>query len=57
MFDYVLIDWQRHLIIQDVRSFRAADYNTDLYLVVARGRERLAERLQTETAPWKKLAI
>ena len=28
--------------VQDVRSFRGADYDTDHYLVVAKVRERLA---------------
>jgi hypothetical protein len=30
--DHVLIDWRWHLSILDVRSFRAADCDTDHYL-------------------------
>jgi hypothetical protein len=37
-----LIDRRWHSSIFDVRSFRGADYDTDHYLVVAEGRERLA---------------
>jgi hypothetical protein len=37
-----LIDRRRHSSILDVRSFRAADCDTDLYLVVAKVKERLA---------------
>jgi hypothetical protein len=37
-----LIDRRRHSSIPDVRSFRAADCDTDHYLVVAKVRERLA---------------
>jgi hypothetical protein len=37
-----LIDRRRHSSILDVRSFRAADCDTDHYMVVARVRERLA---------------
>jgi hypothetical protein len=36
-----LIDRRRHSSIFDVRSFRAADYDTDHYLVVAEVRGRL----------------
>jgi hypothetical protein len=39
--DHILIDTQRHLSVLDVRSFRAADCDTDHYLVVAKVRERL----------------
>jgi hypothetical protein len=38
--DHILVD--RHSNILDVRSYRAADCDTDHYLVVARIRERLA---------------
>jgi hypothetical protein len=38
---------RRHANILDVRSFRAADYDTDHYLVVAKFRERLAVSKQT----------
>ncbi|PNF35343.1 hypothetical protein B7P43_G02567, partial [Cryptotermes secundus] len=40
--DHILIDRRRHSSILDVRSFRAADCDTDHYLVVAKFRERLA---------------
>jgi hypothetical protein len=40
--DHILIDRRRHSSILDVRSFRAADCDTDHYLVVAKVRERLA---------------
>jgi hypothetical protein len=41
-----LIERRRHLSILDVRSFRAADFDTDHYLVVAKIGERLAESEQ-----------
>jgi hypothetical protein len=40
--DHFLIDRQRHSGVFDVRSFRAADCNTEHYLVVAKFEERLA---------------
>jgi hypothetical protein len=40
--DNILVDRQRHLNILDVRSFRAADCDSDHYLVVAKVKERLA---------------
>jgi endonuclease/exonuclease/phosphatase family metal-dependent hydrolase len=40
--DHILIDRRRHSSVLDVRSFRAADCDTDHYLVVAKFRERLA---------------
>jgi hypothetical protein len=42
-----LIDRRRHSSVLDVRSFRAADCDTDHYLVVAKVRERLAVSKQT----------
>jgi hypothetical protein len=42
--DHILID--RRKIVLDVRSFRAADCDTDHYLVVAKIRERLAVNKQ-----------
>jgi hypothetical protein len=42
-----VIDRRRHSSILDVRSFRAADCDTDHYLVVAKVRERLAVSEQT----------
>jgi hypothetical protein len=42
-----LIDRRRHSSILDVRSFRAADCDTDHYLLVAKVRERLAVNKQT----------
>jgi hypothetical protein len=41
-----MVDRQRHLNILDVRSFRAADCDTDQYLVVAKVRERLVVNKQ-----------
>jgi hypothetical protein len=52
--DHILTNTRRHSSILDVRSFRAADCNTDHYLVVGKVRERLAvnrvhmERLSQE---------
>jgi hypothetical protein len=40
--DHVLTDKRRDSSTLDVRSFRAADCDTDRYLVVAKVRERLA---------------
>jgi endonuclease/exonuclease/phosphatase family metal-dependent hydrolase len=39
--DHILIDRRRHSSKLDVRSFRAADCDTDHYLVVAKVMERL----------------
>jgi hypothetical protein len=44
--DHILIDRQRHPNVLDVRSFRAADCDSDHYLVVAKIRERLAVNKQ-----------
>jgi hypothetical protein len=44
--DHILIDRRRHSGVIDVRSFRAADCDTDHYLVVAKVRERLAVNKQ-----------
>ena len=41
-----MIDRRWHSNILDVRSFRGADCDTDLYLVVGKVRERLAVRKQ-----------
>jgi hypothetical protein len=40
--DHILVDRRRHSIILDVQSFRAADCDSDHYLVVAKVKERLA---------------
>jgi hypothetical protein len=40
--DHILVDRRRHSNILDVRSFRAADCDSDHYLVVAKVWERLA---------------
>jgi hypothetical protein len=40
--EHILIDMQRHSSILDVQSFRAANFDNDHYLVVAKVRERLA---------------
>ncbi|PNF32224.1 hypothetical protein B7P43_G18020 [Cryptotermes secundus] len=45
--DHILTDRRRQSSIFDVRSFRAADCDTDHYLVVAKVRERLAVSKQT----------
>jgi hypothetical protein len=45
--DHILIDRRRQSSILDIRSFRAADCDTDHYLVVANVRERLAVSKQT----------
>jgi hypothetical protein len=45
--DHILIDRRRHSSVLDVRSFRAADCDTDHYLVVAKVRKRLAVSKQT----------
>jgi hypothetical protein len=39
---HISIDRKRHSNILDIRSFRAADCDTDHYLVAAKIRERLA---------------
>jgi hypothetical protein len=45
--DYrILVDRRRHSNVIDVRSFRAADCDSDHYLVVAKVRERLAVNKQ-----------
>jgi hypothetical protein len=40
--DHILVDRRRHSNVLDVRSFRAADCDSDHYLVIAKFRERLA---------------
>jgi hypothetical protein len=45
--DNILIDRKRYSSVVDIRSFRAADCDTDHYLVVAKVRERLAVSKQT----------
>jgi hypothetical protein len=47
--DHILIDRRRHSSILDVRSFWAADCDTDHYLVVAKVRERQTVSKQTAT--------
>jgi hypothetical protein len=44
--DHILIDRRWHSSVLDVRSFRAADCDTDHYLVVAKIRERLTVNKQ-----------
>jgi endonuclease/exonuclease/phosphatase family metal-dependent hydrolase len=44
--DHILIDRRRHSSVLDVQSFRAADCDTDRYLVVAKIRERIAVNKQ-----------
>jgi endonuclease/exonuclease/phosphatase family metal-dependent hydrolase len=46
-FDHILVDRRRHSNVRDVRSFRAADRDSDHYLVVGvKVRERLAVNKQ-----------
>jgi hypothetical protein len=44
---HILVDRRWHSSILDVSSFRAADCDTDHYLVVAKVRDRLAVSKQT----------
>jgi hypothetical protein len=44
--DHILVDRRRHSNVLDVRSFRAADCDSDHYLVVAKVKERLAVNKQ-----------
>jgi hypothetical protein len=59
--DHILVDRQRHSNILDVRSYRAADSDTDHYVAVAKVRERLAvnkkrsQRFHVEKFNLKKL--
>jgi hypothetical protein len=59
--DHILVDRQRHSIVLDVQSFRAADCDSDHYLVVAKVRKRLvvnkrrSHSLHTERLNLKKL--
>jgi hypothetical protein len=59
--DHFVVDRRRHSSVLDVRSFRAADCDTDYYLVVAKVRERLAvnkqrsQRFHMERFNFKKL--
>jgi hypothetical protein len=59
--DHILVDRRRHSNVLDVRSFRAADCDSDHYLVVAKVRERLAvnkeisQRFNIEKFSLKKL--
>jgi hypothetical protein len=43
---HILVERQRHSNILDVRSYKATDYDTDHYLVVAKVREQLAVNKQ-----------
>jgi hypothetical protein len=59
--DHFLLDRRRHSSVLDVRSFRAADCDTDRYLFVAKIRERIAvkkqgsHKLHTERSNLKKV--
>jgi hypothetical protein len=58
---HTLINRQKHSSILDVQSFRAADFDTDRYLVIAKVRDRLAvtkersHRFHMEKFNFKKL--
>jgi hypothetical protein len=41
--DHIVVDRRRHSNVLDIRSYRAADCESDHYLVVAKVRERLAD--------------
>jgi hypothetical protein len=43
---HILVDRRRHSNVLDVRSYRAADCDTDHYLAVEKIRERLAVNIQ-----------
>jgi endonuclease/exonuclease/phosphatase family metal-dependent hydrolase len=45
--DHILVDRRRHSNVLDVRSFRAADCDSDHCLVVAKVTERLAVNKET----------
>jgi hypothetical protein len=45
--DHILVERRRHSNVVDVRSFRAADCDSDHYLVVGNVRERLAMKKQS----------
>jgi endonuclease/exonuclease/phosphatase family metal-dependent hydrolase len=45
--DHILIDRRRHSSILEIRSFRAADCDTEHYLVLENVRERLPVNKQT----------
>ncbi|PNF36586.1 hypothetical protein B7P43_G15045 [Cryptotermes secundus] len=53
--EHILIDRRRHASILDGRLFRAADCDTDHYLVVAKVRERLAVSKQTTQSSYGKV--
>jgi hypothetical protein len=61
--DHYLVDRQRYLSVLLVQSFRAADCDSDHYLVVAKFRERLAvnkqrsHRFHMERFNFKKLNV
>jgi hypothetical protein len=44
--DHILVGRRRHSNVLDVRTYRAADCNTDHYLVVTKVRERVAVNIQ-----------
>jgi endonuclease/exonuclease/phosphatase family metal-dependent hydrolase len=47
--DHILVDRRTHSSVLDVRSFRAADCDSDHYLVVTKVRERLTVNKQRIT--------
>jgi endonuclease/exonuclease/phosphatase family metal-dependent hydrolase len=51
--DHILMDGRRYSGVLDVRSFRAADCDTDHYLVVAKVGERLAVSKQRTEYIWR----
>jgi hypothetical protein len=46
-FDHILIDKQKCSSVLDVQSFRAADYNTDHSLKVAKVKEKLVVEINS----------
>jgi hypothetical protein len=46
---HILVDRRRHLNVLDVRSFEAADCDSDHYLVVAKVMKRLTNYMEMST--------
>jgi hypothetical protein len=53
--DDIIVDRRRHSSLLDAHSFRAAGYDTDHFLMVAKDRERLAVSKQKRTSfTWRR---